>query len=108
MGRWLAIAAVLAVQGGGVAQAQVKGLSPDEIVAVSRSRALDFRLSQELGQTRPVPLVRGMVLSHDLAPNAVVGIGLSNLYTKRSRAEFRPGERPVRGRKPAVTFVFRF
>jgi hypothetical protein len=87
----------------------MKGLSVDEIVGVSKVRALDFRLSQEMGETRQQPLLRGMIVHRALAPNAIIGVGISNLYSKRSRSsDPHAAQRPYRGRKPAVTFVWSF
>jgi hypothetical protein len=50
-----------------------------------------------------------MLVHHDVAPNATVGIGLANIYAKRKgSAQWRVGEPASRSRKPGVTFVFKF
>ena len=108
MESWLLIAA--AVQAATAPNAgQMKGLAPVDIGHLATAHVLDFRLKQESPVPGPVPLVRGMIVQHELAPNAAVGIGLSNLYDKR-KAGFDSGSasRPKHSRKPAVTFVLKF
>ena len=109
MKKWLAIAAVLPFAAAAGAEAQTSGLAAIEVVRVARVRELDLRLSQELGAALPTPLMRGLIIRHELAPNAAVGIGLANIYAKRRAGmELRPDERPSRSRKPAVTFTLKF
>jgi hypothetical protein len=109
MREWLAVAAVLPFFAATGAQAQMKGLTSGVIAEVARTRALDLRLSQEIGAQRPLPMVRGMIIGHDLAPNAMVGLGLANMYSRKKLGSNARGEdRPSRSRKPAVTFVFKF
>lgn len=106
---WLGIAVVLTLAGAPPAHAQMKGLAPGEISNVARTRALDLRVSQAPGFERTEPLMRGVIVRHEFAPNAHVGLGLSNVYTKKkSASDWRIGERPARSRKPAVTFVLKF
>jgi hypothetical protein len=109
MREWLAFAAVVPLFAATDAQAQMKGLTSDVVAEVARTRALDLRLSQELGTQRPLPLVRGMIISRDVTPNALVGLGLANMYTRKKLGSNARGEdRPSRSRKPAVTFVLKF
>ncbi len=109
MREWLAIAAVLPLLAATGAEAQMKGLTAGLDAEVVKTRALDLRLSQELGAQRPLPLVRGMIIAHDVAPNALVGLGLANMYTRKKLGSNARGEdRPSRSRKPAVTFVLKF
>ena len=109
MKTWLAIAAVLPFAAGAGAEAQTSGLAAIEGVRVARTRELDLRMSQELGAALPAPLVRGLIVQQELAPNAAVGIGLANIYAKRrAGTELRQGERPSRSRKPALTFTLKF
>jgi hypothetical protein len=106
MSKWLVIAVVpaLAASTGATAQMNVT-LVPGQ----ATTRALDLRLSQELGVERPVPLVRGMLVRHDIARNATVGLGLANIYAKRKgSADLRVGEPTPHSRKPAMTFILRF
>ena len=50
-----------------------------------------------------------MLLRHNLAPNAALGLGLANIYAKRKgSAEWRIGEPTPQSRKPAVTFILKF
>jgi hypothetical protein len=49
-----------------------------------------------------------MMIRQDLTPSASVGLGLANMYAKRRSGDFSSGDRPVRSRKPAVTFLLRF
>jgi hypothetical protein len=106
---WLLIAAALQAASGAQSGAQMRGLEPVEIGHLASARSLDFRLKQDSHVPGPVPLTRGMLFQHGIAPNATVGIGLSNLYDRR-KAGFDTGEgaRPKRSRKPAVTFVLKF
>lgn len=106
---WLAVAAVLLLFAASGAQAQMQGLAPGGIAEVARTRTLDLRLSQEIGAERPVPLMRSIVVRHDVAPNAFVGMGLANIYSgRKAGSDLRLGERLNRSKKPAVTFVFKF
>jgi hypothetical protein len=110
MVKWLAIAVVAALAASSGATAQTyRDFVPDEVARVATTRALDLRLSQELGVQRPTPLMRGMIFHQDVAPNAIVGIGLANVYARRkASSEWRAGQPSPRSRKPAVTFVFKF
>jgi hypothetical protein len=106
MSKWLVIAAVAALTASSAASAQ---MSARLVPGQATTRALDLRLSQELGIQRPAPLVRGMLVRHDVARNATVGLGLANIYAKRKgSAEWRAGEPPPHSRKPAVTFIIKF
>src|SRR4051812_2225197 len=106
MTKWLAIVAMPALIASAGASAQSSGrLVADQ----ARTRALDLRLSQELGATRPAPLIRSILLRHDIGPNAAFGVGLANIYAKRKgSADLRIGEPSPHSRKPAVTFVLKF
>jgi hypothetical protein len=108
--KWLAIAVVPALAASTAATAQMgRGLVAHEVARVATTRALDFRLSQELGVQHSAPLIRGMLVQHDLAPNATVGVGLANIYAKgKASSQWRVGDPAPRSRKPAVTFVFKF
>jgi hypothetical protein len=108
MARWLAIFAMLPLFAAAGAHAQVRPLIPNEIVVVARSHALDWRLAQEQGIERPLPLMRGMLVQKTVAPNAFLGVGLANLYGRKKGADSNLGDRPARSRKPAVTFVMKF
>ena len=109
MREWLAFATVIPLFAATGAQAQMKELTTGMVAEVAKTRALDLRLSQELGAQRPVPLVGGMIVSRGVAPNALVGVGLANMYTRKKLGSNARGEdRPTRSRKPAVTFVLKF
>jgi len=43
-----------------------------------------------------------------LGPNAVVGIGLANIYGRKKGSNWRMGDPPQHSRKPAVTFIMKF
>jgi hypothetical protein len=106
---WLALAAVLPLVAATGAQAQMQGLAPGAIAEVATTRALDLRLAQEIGAERPLPLVRGMIVGHELAPNALLGLGLATFYSSKKRSsDMRLGERINRSSRPAVTFVLKF
>jgi hypothetical protein len=106
MSKWLVIAVLPALAASSAAAAQMNvRLVPGQ----ATTRALDLRLSQEMGVQRPAPLIRGMLVHHDVARNATVGLGLANIYAKRKgSAEWRVGEPTPRSRKPAVTFILKF
>jgi hypothetical protein len=106
MSKWLVIAVLPALAASTAAAAQMNvRLVPGQ----ATTRALDLRLSQELGVQRPAPLVRGMLVRHDVARNATIGLGLANIYAKRKgSADLRIGEPTPHSRKPAMTFILRF
>lgn len=109
MREWLVLAAVLPLFAGTGAEAQMKGLTSGVVGEVATTRALDIRFSQETGSERPLPLIRQMIIGHDVAPNALVGLGLASMYArKKLGSEARGEDRPTRSRKPAVTFVLKF
>ena len=107
MTRWLAAAAILWLLGSSGAQAQ-KSLAGGEPVKGPRTRNIDLRLSQPMPIDAPHRLGAGMIVRQDLAPNAAVGFGLAKVYGKRRGPDLSDGERTVRTRKPAVTFMFKF
>ena len=109
MGKWLGLLAVLPLGAATAAHAQSKGLAIPEIVSIARNHQLDLRVSQQQGNERPLPLMRGMIVHQDVAPNAIVGLGLANLYgRRRNGSSARLGDLPARSRKPALTFVMKF
>jgi hypothetical protein len=90
-------------------QPELRGVAAEEVANVAKTRALDLRLSEEFGNQRPIPLLRGMIVRHNFAPNAMIGLGLSNIYAKRKvGSEARTDGRTSRSRKPAITFVLKF
>jgi hypothetical protein len=90
-------------------QPELRGVAAEEVANVARTRALDLRLSEEFGNQRPIPLLRGMIVHHNFTPNAMIGLGLSNIYAKRKvGSEARSDGSSSRSRKPAVTFVIKF
>jgi|SRR3954463_7547893 hypothetical protein len=108
MVRWLAVAAVSPLIVATAAHAQTKGLAPVDVASVARSHTIDLRISQQQGFDRPLPLVQGMLAHQDVAPNAMVGLGLANIYARKKGQNLRVGDTPTRSRKPAVTFVLKF
>jgi len=108
MARWLVIAAVSPLFAATGAHAQTARLFPNEIVVVARTHALDWRLAQEHGIERPIPLMRGMLVQQGIGPNAFLGVGLANLYGRKKGADPSLGDRPTHSRKPAVTFIMKF
>jgi hypothetical protein len=108
MQRWLAVAAALWLLAASGAQAQMNGLGAVEIAEVAKNHRLDLRIPQSSIDQRSIPLVQGMIVQRQLAPSATVGLGLGNFYARKRGGEFRLGDRPVRSRKPAVTFVLKF
>src|SRR3954462_14617168 len=86
----------------------MSGLAAIEVARLATTRALDLRLSQDMATPVPLSLIRGMVVQRGIAPNAAVGLGLANLYDRRSGFDVRDDGRPKRSRKPAVTFLLKF
>ena len=90
-------------------QLVLNGLVPDTIIAVAKERALDLHLSEERGVRQGLSFLPNMIVRHDIAPNAIVGLGLASMYTKRKLgSDSRSDGRPGRSRRPAVTFVLKF
>jgi hypothetical protein len=108
MAKWLAFAALGPLLAAEESRAQTLPPPADPIVIVARSHALDFRLAEERGLYRQAPLMRGMLVQRNVAPNAVVGVGLANIYGRKKGVDPSLNDRPSRTRKPAVTFVMRF
>lgn len=108
MGKWLAVAAVLPFTVATAAHAQMKGIAPADVASVARSHTLDLRISQQRGVAGPLPLVRGMIVQRELAPNTAIGLGLANMYGRKKGSSLRIGDQPARSRKPALTFLMKF
>jgi len=106
---WLLIAAAAQATPGPRLSAGMKGISPVDIGHVATARTLDLRLVQQSGSFGSVPLIRGMIVQHEVGANAAIGIGLANLYSRRKLGYDASSDgRPKRSRKPAVTFVMKF
>jgi len=106
MFKWLVIAAVPALAASTAATAQ---MSVTLVPGQATARALDLRLSQEMGATRPVPLIRSMLFRQEIAPNAAFGVGLANIYARRKgSADLKIGDPTPHSRKPAMTFILKF
>ena len=109
MQTWLLIAAATQAASAANSGVAMKGLSPIQVGPLATARALDLRLSHEMGDISPVSLISGMIVQRGVAPNAAVGLGLANLYERRKAGfDARDDGRPKRSRKPAVTFVLKF
>ena len=108
MFRWLAVAVVAPLIVATAAHAQMKGLAPVDVASVARSHTIDLRISEQQGFDRPLPLVQGMLAHQDVAPNALIGVGLANMYGRKKGQNFRVGDTPSRSKKPAVTFIMKF
>ena len=89
------------------AHAQMKELAPADAASISRAHTIDLRIAQQQGFDGPLPLMRGMIAQQDIATNALVGVGLANIYGRKKRG-LRINEGPTLSRKPAVTFVLKF
>src|SRR5690242_2858802 len=108
MGKWLAVAAVLPLVSATAAIAQMKGLASADIARVARTRALDVSLAQQRNfDNRPL-VANGMIAQQNVAPNALVGLGLARIYGRKKRGDARITDEPSVARKPAVTFVLKF
>ena len=105
---WLAIAAAGLIMPMAAANAQMTALLTQDVANVAKSHTIDLRLTEDAGIPHAVPLMRGLIVSREFAPNAALGIGLSNLYDRKRSGEFRSGLQPRRSSKPAVTFTLKF
>jgi hypothetical protein len=87
----------------------MKGLLPAEIAGVARNRARACRISPQASLPGWHPLVDGMLVSQNVAPNAKLGIGFGNVYgRKKAGPDVRITGGPRHSRKPAIKFVMRF
>ena len=110
MTRWFVIGAAVSLVWSSAAGAQqMKGLAAHDLAVVARTRALDLRISQQAPVPVPQPFAGGMLVSREVAPNAMLGLGLANLYgRKKSGSDVRITGGPGRSRKPAVKFILHF
>lgn len=109
MRKWLGLLATLALAPATAVIAQVDALAKPDVASVARAHQIDLRLSQQQGNERPLPLIRGMIVQQEVAAGASVGLGLANLYGRRKNgSSARPGDPPAYSRKPAITFIMKF
>jgi hypothetical protein len=102
-------AAVSFAWGSAAGAQQLEGLAAHDIGAVARTRALDLRISQQGPAAVPRRFADGMLVRREVAPNAMLGLGLANLYSrKKAGSDVRITGGPGRSRKPAVKFVLKF
>lgn len=108
MESWLLIAIFLQAASA-ASSGDIKGLTRVGIGHLATAHVLDFRLKQESPLRGSNPLVPGMIVQHELSPNAAVGLGLSDLYQETSPGfDNGAGAKPKGSRKPTVTFVLKF
>lgn len=109
MWKWLAFAAVLPLVSATAANAQrMKGLDIADVASIAQSRALDLRLAQEHSFNSRTLLKNDMIAQQSVAPNALVGLGLARIYSRKKRGDARITDQLSIDRKPAVTFVLKF
>ena len=108
MRKWLAVAGIVPFLTATAGHAQMNGVSPADVASVARTRTIDLRLTEQQGYDRPMPLMRSMIAQQGVGPNAFVGIGLANIYSRKKGSNLRIGDPPQHSRKPAVTFVMKF
>jgi len=108
MRKWLAVIGMVPFLTATAGHAQITGLAPTDVASVARTHAIDLRLSQQQGYEGPIPFMRGMIAQQGVGPNAVVGIGLANIYGRKKGSNWRMGDPPQHSRKPAVTFIMKF
>ncbi|WP_028969251.1 hypothetical protein [Sphingomonas sp. URHD0057] len=109
MSRRLAMAAMGLLATATGSQAQMRPIGANDVAHVAVARTLDLRLAESSEAPRTEPLVRGMLIGRRVAANATLGLGLANMYRKKTPSEWRAGDtRPTPSRKPAVTFVLKF
>ena len=110
MVKWLVIGAAVALGWASVAAgAAMKGLTPAEVAGVAKVRAVDLRIAEETPVPHSSPFTGGMLVSHDLAPNATIGVGFPGIYGRRKNGkDVRINGGPRHSRNPAVTFALKF
>lgn len=114
MAKWLAIGAVASLIWTGEASAQMRGLEAAQLAGIARLPTPEFHATHNLRLSEPIPIasdhpiVAGMLVSRDVAPNAMLGLGLVNM-SARKKSGVSVGISSRSGhRKPAVTFVLKF
>lgn len=107
MRKSLAVASGLVAFASARAGAEPVPIAPPPVAELARTRAIDLRIPHDPALSATQPLVRGMLVSREVAPNATLGLGLANLYGHK-KGDSRISGGPRRGRKPAVTFQLRF
>jgi len=112
MTRWLAIGAVASLVWTSEAGAQIKAFEASRIAGIARQRAPELHAPHnvritEIASAAPPHIDVGMLISHALAPNAAVGLGLMNI-AGRKKSNTTVGMTSGSRRKPAVTFVLHF
>jgi hypothetical protein len=114
MTKWLAIGAAASVVWMNAASAQMRHVVPPEIAGDARTRALDARMTHDLrtSQQAPLPIIDpvtgGMLVSRDVAPNATLGFGFTNMSVRKKTGAYVGINAGGRSRRPAVTFVLHF
>jgi hypothetical protein len=111
MTRWLALGAAVSSAWAGEAAAQTKAFEAARIAGIvprppELHPAPNLRISGT-GSVAPSHIDVGMLVSRDVAPNAVLGLGLMNL-AGRKKSGATAGMSGGSRRKPAVTFVLHF
>lgn len=104
---WLLIAAALhgpAWANAGVVTMQDLGSS--NAAHRAKADALDFRIKQDRPPVGQRPMMRGMLVQHEVGPSTAIGIGLDT--ARNGRIDAATGRTPKRSRKPSVTFVVKF
>lgn len=111
--KWLAIGAAALVLWAGEASAQMKGLDAARAAGIERARPPELRATHNvrIAELPPLPtghaMKNGMLVSRDVAPNAMLGLGLVRLGNRKSAGSIGISGGSGR-RKPAVTFVLHF
>ena len=98
MRKWLAVIGMVPFLTATAGHAQIMGLAPTDVASVARTHAIDLRLSQQQGYEGPIPFMRGMIAQQGVGPNAVVGIGLANIYGRKKGSNWRMGDPPQHSR----------
>lgn len=110
--KWLTFGAAALLVWSGEASAQVKGQEAARFEGVTRPRSPELHAVHNLripqtGSVTSPHIDVGMLVSEDVAPNAVVGLGLMNM-AGRKKSSATVGMNSGSRRKPAVTFVLHF
>lgn len=110
MRQGLALAAVVPFVAAAAAHGEAKpGPFAGQLAQIATVRTIDLRIAEQQNQPQQGVFAGGMIVQHEVAPNALLGFGLAKLFTRRKGvAANGTAETVGRSRRPAVTFTLKF
>ena len=107
--KWLVLGALASLAWASGAGAQMKGLAPPEIARAPHPHAPDLRISRLAPIPQWRPIGGDMLVSREVAPNAIVGLGFGSVHgRKHSGADARIRSGSGRSHRPSLTFLMHF